>query len=232
LDPKFYKDTNVIEINPGILIVNRYNGLGLGVFTRALFNQINPKKYILFDQHSRYKSTLEPLVKASNGVIQHFGLDGLDFGSYSQVIDHKIITPKVQDKSTINSSLLLVGNITEAHIRRADGFVSQLISFMYQNTFLYYFGRVRTLLWMQFPAWQHVIAYAGHPDRKKVSVMKEVACESRIVAKTVDRTIPRARGTSRRPLPGMVSLNLENPKNVLDLKETDFSPAVLLFEMD
>src|SRR5271170_6457554 len=118
---------------------------GPGLFTRAVFNQINPSNYVLMDSRLAFRPALQPLTKASNGVIKHFDLDGWDWAGYNELIKRKLINPETQDWSKINSSLILVGNFTEANPDRADSVISQLISFMYNKVFLYHFGRVKTL---------------------------------------------------------------------------------------
>ena len=130
-----------------------------------------------------YEPCLAPLVEASNGVIKHCDLDGWDFKSYSEIIRQSIITPEIQDRSKIHSSLLFVGNFTEADLKRADGFVAQLLSFMYSNLFFYEFGRVKTLIWMQSPGWHALVAPQGSEWRKKVTIVREAVCEARLIAR-------------------------------------------------
>ena len=198
--------------------------IGPGIFTRALFNQIKPKNYVLIDRHLRYKAALKPLVNASNGVIKHFDLDGWDFNSYSELLRRRIITPEVQSPENTNSSLLLVGNFTEAEPRRADGFVAQLLSFMYDKTFVYYFGRVKTLAWMRSPGWEFLVANRGHPDRKKMTVMREMTCEARVIAKTEKA---KRRGVKmNKGLPTAALEELPNSAHIIPLEQEDFFPEV------
>jgi hypothetical protein len=158
------------------------------------------------------------MITAANGVIKHFDLDGWQFGSYSEVLKRKLVVPETQDRSKINSSLLFVGNFTEDNLQRADGFVAQLISCMYKNAFLYNFGRVKTLIWMRSPSWHSLVAPRRHWARKKVSVMREVSCDARIVA--------RVAKPSKVKMHGWDSLELENVNEIIDLTEKDFSPMV------
>jgi hypothetical protein len=165
------------------------------------------------------------LAEASNGVIKHFDLDGWDFNSYSELLKRKIITPEIQPSSTINSSLLLVGNFTEGGGKRSDGFVAQLISFMFNRTFLYHFGRVKTLIWMQSPGWHHLMSNPGQPDRKKVTVMREMTCHAQVIAKTEKLT---RMSRNKRILGGTLEPVLENQKDVITLEKDDFVPPVIL----
>ena len=201
------------------------NKSGPGHFTRALFNQISPSNYVLMDPHLIFKPCLQPLVEASNGVIKHFDLDGWDWSSYTEIINRKFIKPENQGSSKINSSLILVGNFTESNPDRADGVVAQLISFMYNKIFLYHFGRVKTFLWMQSPVWQHLLAPPGHPDRKKVSVIRELSCEARVIAAS-EMADP---GVGRRKRAGSEKLMLENDSDIIRLTRKDFSPQVRSF---
>ena len=166
------------------------------------------------------KAQIDPIVKASNGVVKHFDLDGWDFSSYAELIKRKLISPDRQDRSELNSSLLFVGNFSEANPKRADGFVSQLMSFMYSKAFLYDLGRVKTLIWMQHPGWQHLLANPGHPDRKKVTVMREIACDARLVAKS---QIPLT--STNKQFAGVVDLELDR-EDTIDIEPSKFTPQV------
>jgi hypothetical protein len=172
------------------------------------------------------KKNISPLVEASKGVIKHFDLDGWDFKAYSEVIKRKLVKPEVQDSSRVNSSLLFVGNFTESNLRRADGLVAQLIPFMFHKIFLYHFGRVKTLIWMQSPAWQSLVANPGHITRKKITVLREITCEARVIARNKTKSIiarlPRALPTTTDP----VNSKKNHRDDILTLKSTDFSPRV------
>ena len=213
----------MIEVNPGIFNNRKVLLLGPGLFTRALFNQINPSNYVLMDSELVFKHSLQPLAKASNGVIKHFDLDGWDWAAYSELIKRKLIEPERQDPSKINTSLILVGNFTEPNPDRADGVISQLISFMYNKIFLYHFGRVKTFLWMQSPVWQHLFAPPGHPDRKKISVIRELTCDARVIAAS-EMADP---GEGRRKRAGSKQLQLDNDSEIVRLTRRDFSPPVV-----
>jgi len=175
------------------------------------------------DNHLQHKSALAPLAKASNGVIKHLDLDGWDFSSYSEIIKRKIINPEAQDRSNVNSSLLFVGNFTESSLVRADGLVSQFISFMSKDLFLYHFGRVRTLIWMEGRVWPHLFAKLGSKIRKKVTVMRELTCDARIIASTAAINLPGSRSDS-----GMEAIDLEGSTDYVRLNEADFTPKVNL----
>ena len=174
------------------------------------------------DSRLAFKPALQPLTKASNGVIKHFDLDGWDWAGYNELIKRKLINPESQDYSKINSSLILIGNFTEADPDRADSVISQLISFMYNKVFLYHFGRVKTLLWMQSPVWQHLFAPIGHPDRKKISVIRELTCDARVIAAS-ELADP---GEGRRKRAGSERLQLGNHRQIVRLTKNDFDPPV------
>ena len=176
------------------------------------------------DRHLPNKSQIKPLVEASKGVVKHFDLDGWDFNSYAELIKRKLISPEKQDGSQVNSSLLLVGNFSEANMKRADGFVSQLISFMYSKSFLYNFGRVKTLIWMKHPGWQHLLAGPGHPDRKKVTIMRELTCDAKLVARS---QIPL--NSTNKQYAGAVDIEVDKDEEVIDIKPSAFTPEVYPF---
>jgi hypothetical protein len=211
--------------------VELIENIGLGIFTRALYNQINPKNYVLFDRYLYCSKNIQPLVEASKGVIKHFDLDGWDFNSYAEIIKRKLITPEIQDRSNINSSLLFVGNFTESHIKRSDGLVAQLIPFMLNNIFLYHYGRVKTLVWMQSPAWQSLVANPGHITRKKITVMTEIACEAQVIARNETRSVigrlARSLPTSEQDPEELVDSKGKKVRSgIMALKSTHFSPPV------
>lgn len=93
---------------------------------------------------------------------------------------------------------------------------------MYSDIFLYHFGRVKTLVWMG-SAWRHLVAPPGHPDRKKVSIIRELACDSRVIARTP--YIKRKRRASAN-IPGQISFGLDNSNKIINLEETDIYPEV------
>jgi hypothetical protein len=168
------------------------------------------------------------LVDASDGVIKHLDLDGWEFPSYSRLLNNKLITPEIQPRSTVNSSLLLVANLnyTKKNLIRSDGFVAQLISFMFTQNFLYYFGRVKTLLWTDFSLCGNLLAYPGHFQRKKVTVMREMTSDLHVVA-GVKKTELLGKGdketATREYLKSTASMD------VLDLDRSHFLPPVLHF---
>ena len=166
-----------------------------------------------------YKPCLAPLVEASNGVIKHYDLDGWDFSSYSEIIRRSIITPEAQDRSNINSSFLFVGNFTETDLKRADGFVAQLLSFMYSNLFFYQFGRIKTLIWMQSPGWHALVAHPGSVWRKKVTVVREAVCDARLIARG-PRMLHR-RGNCK-----LSYFNFEEPEELITIEGKCFHPNV------
>ena len=188
-----------------------------------MFNQINPSNHILMDSRLRFKPALQPLTKASNGVIKHFDLDGWDWAAYNELIKRKLIDPEIQPPSKVNSSLILVGNFTESGSDRAESLISQLLSFMYNSTFLYNFGRIKTLLWVQSPVWQHLFAPVGHPDRKKISVIRELTCDARVVAAT-QLADP---GEGPRPRAGSQWLKMNYTRHIVRISPRDFSPPVV-----
>jgi len=110
-------------------------------------------------------------------------------------------------------------------LRRGDGFVAQLISFMYDKTFLYHFGRVKTLVWMRSPGWEFLVAHPGHSDRKKMTVMREMSCDIRVIAKT-ERTIRPGERRKREHGWDVTELQLDNGTDVIELERTDFYPDV------
>lgn len=213
------------------LFLDLIDNLGLGLFTRALYNQIKPKNYVIFDRYLTCAKNIKPLVDASKGVIKHFDLDGWDFNSYTEIIKRKLITPEIQKPSKINSSLIFVGNFTESNNRRSDGLVAQIIPFMLNKIFLYHYGLVKTLIWMESPGWQSLVANPGHTTRKKITVMTEMACEAQVIARNETRSVI---GRIERPLPtteedqedSVDSKGKKVRSGIMALKSTHFTPPV------
>jgi Ribosomal RNA adenine dimethylase len=177
--------------------------------------------HVLLDRALRYRPALRPLVEASGGVIQQFDLDGWDFGSYADLIKRKLVVPQKHPVDKVNPSLLFVGNFSERNARRAEGLVSQILTFMYDKTFLYYFGNVKTLVWMQSPGWQFLVAEPGHPRRKKMTVLREFTADVRVIARTDDAV--KQGGEEEHPM------MLPNENEVVNLSTHDFDPHVGLW---
>jgi hypothetical protein len=199
---------------------------GNGVFSKALHEHLKPKSHILLDRLLRNKSTLSPLVQSSKGTMKLFDLDGWDFNSYAELIKRKILNPESQPISKVNSSLIIVGNFTESNLRRADGFVAQLINFMFTNAFLYHYGTVKTLIWMRKPAWCHLFGQPGSTNRKKVTVMRELICNARVIARTV-KTATKKTGLGSK---SGEEPPLENEKEIIKLNTDDATRGVLVYE--
>jgi hypothetical protein len=94
---------------------------------------------------------------------------------------------------------------------------------MYSDIFLYHFGRVKTLVWMG-NAWRHLVAPSGHPDRKKVSIIRELVCDARVIARTP--YIESKRRASTNPS-GRIPFDSVYSNEIINLKETDIYPEVL-----
>jgi len=78
------------------------------------------------------------------------------------------------------------------------------------------------LLWVRSQLLNNLLAPPGHIDRKKVTLMREVSCDARILA-----SVPYKPMRGRWRVPGIPEpLELENTKEYLRLKETDFHPNV------
>jgi hypothetical protein len=187
-----------------------------------VFNQINPSKYILMDSKFKFRPCLQRFVEPSGGVIKHLDLDGWDWEAYSSLIKRRIVSRTSEPSSDVHSKLLFVGNFTEQESWKAEGVIAQLISFMYQNIFLYHFGRVKTLLWLQSPAWQPLVAPPGHGDRKKVSVLRELTCDARVIAAS---KLPEP-GDAARKRAGSHPLEVDNLSDIIHLVKSDFQPQV------
>jgi hypothetical protein len=173
----------------------------------------------MLDRHLVHKNALKPLIAEAKGVVKHLDLDGWEFNSYTELIRRRLITPEKQSQDSLNSSLLFVGNFTETDIKRADGFVAQLLSFMYDSAFLYHFGRVKTLIWMRNPGWKFLLAEPGHFARKKMTVLRELTCNARVIAKS-DVAAPLSRKYE------VSSIKLPNAADIIELDSTDFAPEV------
>jgi Ribosomal RNA adenine dimethylase len=171
---------------------------------------------------------LAPLEKASNGVIKPRDLDGWRWASYSQLIREGIISPEVQPRSELSSNLLFVANLNfgAVDLTRTDGFTAQLVGYIYKKIWFYYFGRVKTLLWMNSPAWHALVAGpSGHSSRKKVTIMRELCCDARVIARVPGR---KADGEHRHSL-RIDGLDFEEE---LILRPKDFTNAVYLVMSD
>jgi hypothetical protein len=97
---------------------------------------------------------------------------------------------------------------------------------------LYHYGRVKTLVWMQSPAWQSMVANPGHITRKKITVMREIACEAQVIARNETRSVisrlARSLPTSEEDPEQLVdSKGKKVRSDIMALKSTHFSPPVL-----
>lgn len=76
-------------------------------------------------------------------------------------------------------------------------------------------------MWMQSPAWQSIFAPPRHWSRKKVTVMREVSCDARVIARVT-------KPSKDLKQPRWEDLGLENVNEIVDLEEKHFSPTVYL----
>jgi hypothetical protein len=104
------------------------------------------------------------------------------FKSYSDFLDAGIVNFEQRDPAEENPSLLFIANLMDDNSWRSDSIVSHLISFMHKQCFIYAFGRVRTWLWIQAPHWYSLFASPGHKSRKKLTIMRELICDARVIA--------------------------------------------------
>ena len=184
LNPSEYCDTTVIDANPGTATpLQAVNSLpGPGVFSRALYNHIAPKNYVLIDPAKKYRAALEPLVKSSEGVVKYLDRNPWFFRNYSDFLDAGIIQIDRKDPNEENPSLLFVANLMDNNPWKSESLSAHLISFMHKQVFIYAYGRVRTWLWIQAPHWYPLFCPPGHQNRKKVSIMRELICDARVLA--------------------------------------------------
>jgi len=220
LNPSEYQDTTVIDANPGIATsLQAVNALpGPGIFSRALYNHIAPKNHVLIDPAKKYRVVLEPLVKSSGGVVKYLDRNPWLFRSYSDFLDAGIIQIDQKDPNEVNPSLLFVANLMDDNAWKSESLAAHFISFMRKQLFIYAHGRVRTWLWIQAPHWYPLFSPPGHKNRKKVSIMRELICDARVLAYSGKLGSKTARGEAP----------VFNSLEARDLRTSMFYPSVFL----
>jgi transcription factor 1 len=142
-----YKGTTIIDMNPG-----------LGIFSKTLYQRLQPKSHILLEPHAAYQEHLREFKKPYTKM-SLVGLDGYDWSVYEQlfggdsypepIFEPGFVPPRpktVPPEEGINTDLLFVGNLTR--VSGSQRVTSQLLATIFHRAWLQQFGRVRFLLWM------------------------------------------------------------------------------------
>ena len=74
------------------------------------------------------------------------------------------------------------------------------------------------------------MANPGQPDRKKVTVIREMTCDAVCIAKTEAFAQEMKTGKGHKVPPGTFQPLLENTEDVISLEQEDFLPKVFLPE--
>lgn len=119
---------------------------------------------------------------APSGVVKYLDRNPWLFKSYSDFLEEGIAEFIHKQPNEENPSLLFVANLVDDRSWKTESVTAHLLQFMHKHCFVYSFGRIRTWLWIQAPHWYPLLAPVGHKNRKKITIMRELCCDARVLA--------------------------------------------------
>ncbi|KAF3100004.1 Mitochondrial transcription factor 1 [Orbilia oligospora] len=129
-----YQGCEVIDFNPGY-----------GIFSRELNKAINPSKHILLEHEPDFVPFLEhTCTDSSFEIIQK---DFYDWNTFDDLIkDGKLNPTKLPFEEGVNKTLLVTGMLHKEI--KGDRFMAQILDAMAQKTWVFRYGRIKFLLWV------------------------------------------------------------------------------------
>ncbi|KAK6357166.1 Mitochondrial transcription factor 1 [Orbilia javanica] len=129
-----YEGCDVIDFNPGY-----------GVFSRELNKAIKPSKHILLEHEAEFVPFLEETCTDSSFEIVR--KDFYDWATFDDLIKNGKINPKkVPFEEGVNKTLLVTGMLHKEV--KGDRFMAQILDAIAQKTWVFRYGRVKFLLWV------------------------------------------------------------------------------------
>jgi len=192
-----YKSPYVIDLNPGF-----------GLFSRMLYERLQPKTHVLLEPNEQYYDHLNGLRKDYKNM-QLVKLNGYNWPTYNTLWpspgepgryspatfgkDFEPFVPKtVPVTDGLNTELLLLGNLTR--IRDGSRFVSQIMQTCATGDWVQQFGRVRFLLWI-FDQEKERLLPRTIQSRARPSVIADTLC--RVTEVAGSGTVREGRGFQR-----------------------------------
>jgi hypothetical protein len=143
----------------------------------------------LLDKIGRFEKDLVELASKSDNRLVHTRLDGWKWQSYKDILTRKktmfeeipvVASPK------LNTELLMIGHAPNNRI--GHGLVVQFITQIPQKTWLYQFGRVKMLLWVNSQFAKQLDYKSG--TRTSMKFVSSVLCDLKVCASTQAKDYP------------------------------------------
>ncbi|GMM50616.1 RNA polymerase specificity factor [Starmerella bacillaris] len=148
-----------------------------GVFSASLNSTLQPKKHILMEPLKMYSKGLQFLVQ-DNPKLMYTSNDPYDWTSFKELEEKGYLKEPVVPYSDVHPSLIYTANLVHTH---GEQLVAQYLNCMLRRSWLFKYGRVRTLLWMNPKTALKILASPGYQNRARISCIREAVADYRVV---------------------------------------------------
>ncbi|CCH59180.1 hypothetical protein TBLA_0B03390 [Henningerozyma blattae CBS 6284] len=171
---KVFPRSHVLELYPGI-----------GPFSNEIQKLYNPPHHLLLEPRKNFKATLSENFPNLNNC----ELDPYDWSTYHILAKSQELNfhPLIQDWSKPNDDLVFVANLTNPH---NEGLLMQWLDCITRRNWLYKFGKVPMIIWINSHLAGKLLAPYGSSLRSKRSTFMETLTEISVLAHHKDETYP------------------------------------------
>jgi transcription factor 1 len=186
-----HKNAAIIDTYPGI-----------GVWSAAVHNAIEPKKHIMLEPYKQYHDYLVNLESPPDNTLQVLREDPYRWTTFSDLVNNKLWQPQEHTRKEIHPDILYLANLTGQH---GEQLCMQYLNCVMNQSWLQRYGRVRMLFWIREDTALKLLARPGDRARHRATVQAEASADIELVA-----SVPEASLLTRTPL--------------MELSSSDFFP--------
>ncbi|KAF3907059.1 hypothetical protein ABW21_db0200176 [Orbilia brochopaga] len=129
-----YEGCQILDFNPGF-----------GIFSRALNQAVKPAKHLLFEPEASFVPILSRV--CNDRSFKHIQKDMYFWKTFDELVNQGTIAPKNMDREGgLNTSILVTGMLQRDV--KGDRFMAQIIDAIGKRDWIFRYGRVKLLLWV------------------------------------------------------------------------------------
>lgn len=168
---KDYLDSSKLDI------IDAY--AGLNGFTMGLQEYLKPRKHVLMTEVSTHHKFWQELLDQKLPCTENMELlkeDSYKWETYTDLEEKKLISPEIQPRDKVNSTLLF-----HACLTHDEGFLVQMLTCMQNQNWIFKYGSTRLLLWVKSSTASKLLAEIGSRKRRTITIQREAYSNSRLI---------------------------------------------------